>query len=332
MVGRWLGWLGVALLSACSAASPRVAAPLPGEPVADGIALLRGRFVAGEQPDGNTVLLRAPQGLVVFDTGRHAAQAQRALDAARATGLPIAAIVNSHWHLDHVSGNGMRRAAYPRAEILASDAIRDARAGFLAYYRAQLAGMVAKAPAGDPQAAGWRAEIARIDQGARLSPTRVVQATGPQRIAGMAFTVGLERDAVSGGDVWLYAPRARTLVAGDLVTLPAPLLDTACAPGWQAALARLDAIPFDTLVPGHGTPMTHAQFRTWRSAFDHLLACAASDVDAARCKAGWLREAGPLLPDADRALAGTLLDYYLPQVLRAPPARRARYCRAGDVR
>ena len=104
------------------------------------------------------------------------------------------------------------------------------------------------------------------------------------------------------------------------------------ASGWQAALARLDAIPFDTLVPGHGALMTHAQFTTWRGAFDHLLACAASDADAASCKAGWLRDAGPLLHEpADHALAGTLLEYYLPQVLRAPAARRARYCAAGRL-
>lgn len=332
MVRRWSGWLGIALLSACSTASPRMAAPLPGEPVADGISLLRGRFVAGEQPDGNSVLLRAPQGLVVFDSGRHAAHTQRILDAARATGLPVVAIVNSHWHLDHASGNGMLRDAWPQAEVIASDAIRAASIGFLADYRVQLAGLVAKTAADDPQVAGWREEIARIDQGARLFPTRVVDAAGPQRIAGTIFTVGLERDAVSGGDVWLYAPRTRTLLAGDLVTLPAPLLDTACAPGWQAALARLDAVPFDTLVPGHGAPMTHAQFTTWRGAFDHLLACAASDAAAAHCKAGWLRDAGPLVPEADRELAATLLDYYLPQVLRAPSARRMRYCHAGGAR
>ena len=320
------------LLAGCTGPSRPAAPPLSGEAVAPDVSVQRGRFVAGEQPDGNSVLLRAPGGLVVVDTGRHAAQAQRILDAARATGLPVAAIVNSHWHLDHVSGNATVRAAYPRAEVIASDAIRAAMQGFLADYRAQLAGLLARTPADDPQAAGWRAEIARIDQGARLFPTRVVRAEGLQRIAGREVRVGLVRDAVSGGDVWLYDPRTRTLVTGDLVTLPAPLFDTACATGWQAALARLDALPFDHLVPGHGAPMTHAQFAAWRGAFDRLLACAGSDADAAACKAGWLRDAGALLPEGDRALAGSLLDYYLPQVLRAPPARRARYCPAGAAR
>jgi glyoxylase-like metal-dependent hydrolase (beta-lactamase superfamily II) len=317
------------LLAGCTPVAPRPVAPLPGEPVAADIALVRGRFVAGEQPDGNSVLLRGPNGLVVFDTGRHAEHAQRLLDAARASGQPIVAIVNSHWHLDHVSGNAPLRAAYPQAEVYASDAIRHAMSGFLADYRAQLVDMLAKTPASDPQAKAWREEIARIDEGERLFPTRVVDAPLDVTLAGHGVHLGIERDAVSGGDVWLLDPASRTLLSGDLVTLPAPLLDTACATGWQGALARLDALPFDTLVPGHGAPMSHAQFATWRSAFDHLVACAASDADAAACKAGWLRDAGPLITPGDAALADGLLDYYVIQVLRAPPARRDRYCGAG---
>jgi len=317
------------LLAGCTTTPPHaVPAPLPGEPVAADIALVRGRFVAGEQPDGNSVLLRAPDGLVVFDTGRHADHAQRLLDAARASGQPIVAIVNSHWHLDHVSGNVPLRAAYPHAEVFASDAIRGAMGSFLADYRAQLAAMLAKTPASDPQVAGWRDELARIDAGSRLFPTHVVDSPMTVALGGRMVRLGLERNAVSGGDVWLLDPATHTLLSGDLVTLPAPLLDTACAAGWRDALARLDALPFDTLVPGHGAPMAHAQFATWRSAFDHLLDCAAGDADAATCKAGWLRDAGPLFPPDDAALASTLLDYYLPQVLRAPAPRRDRYCHA----
>lgn len=322
----------VLLLAGCSATLPRTAqAPLPGEAVAPDIALVRGRFVAGEQPDGNSVLLRGPAGLTVFDTGRHAAHTQRLIDAARASGRPIVAVVNSHWHLDHVSGNAAIRNAFPKVEVYASDAIRTATTGFLADYRAQLADMLAKTPAGDPQTVAWREELARIDTGAQLFPTHVVDRPMDVTLGGRRLHLGLERNAVSGGDVWLLDPSTRTLLSGDLVTLPVPLFDTACASGWRDALARLDALPFDTLVPGHGAPMTHAQFATWRVAFDRLLACAASGADAAGCKAGWLKDAGPLIPAHDATLASGLLDYYLPQVLRAPEPRRDRYCDAGTA-
>jgi glyoxylase-like metal-dependent hydrolase (beta-lactamase superfamily II) len=319
----------VLLLTGCSATTPRSApTPLPGETVAPDIALVRGRFIAGEQPDGNSVLLRGPGGLVVFDTGRHAEHAQHLLDDAHTSGQPIVAIVNSHWHLDHVSGNVPLRAAFPHAEVYASDAIHAAMQGFLADYRAQLVALLAKTPADDPQAIAWREELARIDAGPKLFPTRIVQAPMETTLAGRHVHLGLERNAVSGGDVWLLDPATRTLLSGDLVTLPAPLFDTACATGWRDALARLDALPFDTLVPGHGAPMTHAQFTVWRGAFDRLLVCAAGSADNSTCAAGWMHDAGPLIPESDRALAATLLDYYIPQVLRAPVAHRDRYCHA----
>ena len=139
----------LALLAGC-AAPARVEAPLlAGEPVADGVSLLRGEFVPGRQPDGNTLLLRGRDGLVVFDTGRHAGHVQRIVDAARTARVPVVAIVNSHWHLDHVSGNAVLRDAYPKADVYASDAIAGAMSGFLADYRAQLRQMLRRR-AGEP--------------------------------------------------------------------------------------------------------------------------------------------------------------------------------------
>jgi glyoxylase-like metal-dependent hydrolase (beta-lactamase superfamily II) len=321
----------VPLIAGCGAAHQRMAtsgAPLSGEPVAADVTLLRGRFVAGAQPDGNTVLLRGDDGLVVIDSGRHAQHTARIIDAARAAGAPVVAIVNTHWHLDHVAGNVMLREAYPAAEVYASDAINDALHGFLADYRAQLTQMLDKpegAPLGVVQ--DWREEVARIDAGPRLQPTQVVTAGQDRTLAGRRVYLGLERNAVSGGDVWLLDRRTRTLVAGDLVTLPAPLFDTACAEGWRAALQRLDAMDFERLIPGHGAPMTRAQFADYRNAFDRLLACAASDASTESCRAGWLHDAQALIPEGDIPLATGLLDYYVAQILRAPAERRGRYCR-----
>ncbi|HMB42459.1 MAG TPA: MBL fold metallo-hydrolase, partial [Luteimonas sp.] len=256
------------LLTACPAS--RVASPVPlqAEALAPGVWLQRGTFVVGQQPDGNSVLLRGRDGLVVFDTGRHAAHVQGIIDAAHALRLPVVAIINSHWHLDHVSGNGALRAAYPQAQVLASTAIETALTGFLADYRAQLQQQVAQAPADSRDVTGWREEIARIDQGARLFPTQPVTADADRDIAGRAVHVGLVRNAVSGGDVWILDRASGVLASGDLVTLPVPLFDTACPDGWREALARLDTVNFTTLVPGHGAPMDHAGFQRYRVAFD----------------------------------------------------------------
>src|SRR4051794_32715676 len=87
-------------------------------------------------PDGNSIILDAPQGLIVFDTGRHPEHAQAILDYSRERHRPIAAIVNSHWHLDHTTGNWDIRQAFPHVPIYASNALQGALATYLQQGRA----------------------------------------------------------------------------------------------------------------------------------------------------------------------------------------------------
>ena len=333
MTPKWmLPWVLAGMTAAC-ATSPPLPPPPGMQALNRDMVLLPGNYDPARddgQPDGNSVLIRAPQGLIVFDTGRHEqAFTGRIIAAADAWQLPVAAIVNSHWHLDHVSGNVPLRARWPRAKVYASPAIEDAMRHFLADSRKSIAARLATLPANSAEAGYARASLARIDAGPKLYPTDPVLASGPVRIAGMPFQLGLEKNAVSGGDVWLLDPSMRTLLSGDLVNFPAPFFDTACPQGWSEALGRLDAQAFDLLVPGHGAPMTHAQFARYRLAFDKLLACAAGEAAVADCAAGWEHDLGPLLPANQHALGRALLDYYFRNVLRAAPAKRDRYCHAS---
>ncbi len=299
------------VMAMCAAAAPGRA----GE-IAAGIHLLPGRFVQGSQPDGNTVVLEAPSGLIVVDTGRHPAHAQAILDFAARAQRPVAAIVNTHWHLDHLGGNPCLRRAHPGTRVWASDALAGARTGFLADYRAQLEGALARADLDTLVAAAMRAELAILDQGDALAPDEIVAAPGARTIAGRELVLGLETRAVTDGDVWLFDPATRVLVAGDLVTLPVPLPDTACPRRWQAALARLAEVDFALLVPGHGPVLTREDFARYRTAFGNLLDRAAADSSSTACAAGWLRDIGPLVPDDEHAFASTLLDYYVDSHLR----------------
>lgn len=294
--------------------------------VAPGVDLIPGTFVAGTQPDGNTVVFEAHDGLVVFDTGRHSEHTQKIINFANSTKKPIVAIVNSHWHLDHVGGNVILRKAYPEARVYASGAIDDALHGFLAGYRAQLEQSIATAGDDTSKTAPWRAEIALIDAGASLAPDERITAGGSRAIAGRTFRVGFERHAVTAGDVWLYDPATRVLAAGDLVTLPAPLFDTACPERWRAALKRLEQIEFATLVPGHGAPMSPKAFAAYRTSFDRLLECNAARSAKSTCIDGWLRDAATLIPPADESLARVLLDYYIDSSLRAKPQAAGALC------
>jgi glyoxylase-like metal-dependent hydrolase (beta-lactamase superfamily II) len=295
--------------------------------IAPGTYLVEGEATPNHQPDGNSIIMVAPQGLIVFDTGRHKEHAQQLLDFARTQNLPIAAIINSHWHLDHVGGNPRLRAAFPGIHVYASSAIDAARKGFLADYRAQLQTELA-ASASQPEAQeSIRAEIALIDQGAALGPTEIIRSSGPVDIAGRRLQLHLESHAVTAGDVWVFDPGTRVLLAGDLVTLPAPFFESACPARWRAALAHLDKAPFEWLVPGHGAPMHKAQFTAYRKAFSNLLDCVAGNAGKNACVDGWIGDASALFASSkDASYARTLIGYYMDNYLSHPTERIRKFC------
>ena len=293
-------------------------------PLAPGAVLLPGGFEPGRQPDGNSILLEAPDGLILVDSGRHAEHQQRILAVARARGKPIAAILNTHWHLDHAGGNAEIRAAFPAAELHASRAVEGALTGFLAKSRESALAFLASGKADAATAAEIRGDLAAIDIPESLLPTHPVEASGTRVIAGRRLALHLARHAATEADLWILDEESRLLLAGDLVTLPVPFLDTACPDGWRDSLDALEAAGFDRLVPGHGPVMTRADFHAWRSAFSNLLDCAASDRDD--CASGWRKDAGAFLATEDGQRVDEMIAYYLKTRLRVPPEERNRYC------
>jgi glyoxylase-like metal-dependent hydrolase (beta-lactamase superfamily II) len=293
--------------------------------IAPGVDLIAGSFVPNEQPDGNSIVFHTAQGLVVVDSGRHAEHTQRVIDYARQANLPIKAVINSHWHLDHIGGNARIRKVYPDVRVYASNAIEAAMHGFLPAYRAQLVDAVAQSK-DDKARLAYRDEIQLIDAGHALYPDEIVDRTRSVRIDGHDFELHLESHAVTAGDVWIYDPTTRTLAAGDLVTLPVPFLDTACPARWKISLDDVSRTPFKTLVPGHGAPMQRAQFERYRRAYARLIDCAASDSNKTLCIDGWITDIDTLLPATDRAVAKSLLDYYIDNSLRAAKAVIVKLC------
>lgn len=320
-------WTFIAgLICATSVVSAPTQVEAPVQAVAPHVHLVSGVFAPGRQPDGNSVLLQGSGGWIVVDTGRHAEHAARILAFIEGQGGKIAAVVNSHWHLDHVGGNARIRAAHPELRVYASTAIEKALGGWLANYRKQLEAMLANPKIGEQDRAGFRGDMALIDLGPALQPDVAISSTRNWTLAGRRVRIGLQTDAVTAGDVWLLDKKSGVLAAGDLVTLPVPFFDTACPARWSAALARLEELPFTQLVPGHGPVLDREQFAQYRVAFDGLLACAASQRTSAQCADEWLANAAQWIPGSDHERVRGMLDYYFEQHLRAPEAQRGRFC------
>jgi glyoxylase-like metal-dependent hydrolase (beta-lactamase superfamily II) len=294
---------------------------------ASGYHLVPGTFEPNRGPDGNSIFLDAPDGLILVDTGRHPEHRDRLLAYARERGRPIAAVINTHWHLDHSTGNGDIRAAYPQADLYASDAVDGALTGFLADSRAQAQRMLAEGQVPAPRQAEIRRFLDVMDHPETLRPTRPVTASGGMDIAGRRLQVNVARYAATAGDLWIFDPASGLLIAGDLVVAEVPFMDTACPEGWRAALETIAATPFTTLIPGHGAPMDRAAFLAWKTAYDDLLDCGASDRPREQCIAGWRADAGRFIGAGREAMIDEMTGYYLDTRLRSAPAEREKYCR-----
>jgi glyoxylase-like metal-dependent hydrolase (beta-lactamase superfamily II) len=278
-------------------------------------------------PDGNSVFLDAPDGLILIDTGRHPAHAEKLLAYARARGKPIAAIINTHWHLDHTTGNYDIRQAFPGVKVYATTAIEGALDGFLNRNREQVDKMLA-----DPGTSQARkAEILRgrsvIDNADRLRPTDPVKASGSAMIAGRTVEFRIAPLAATEADLWIYDPESRVAIVGDLVVDIVPFMDTACPDGWKKALEELEATPFLTLIPGHGAPMDRATFVHWKDAFNNFVDCGRSTTPKEECVAGWKRDAAPFIDAAHAGYVEEAAAYYIDTRLRSSSEEQQKYCR-----
>lgn len=289
--------------------------------------LVPGSVPLDKGPDGNSIFLDAPKGPILVDTGRHPEHAAKLLSYAKERQRPIVAIVNTHWHLDHTTGNLDIRQVHPAAHVYATTAIEGALKGFLARGREQSDKRLA-----DPNTpADQKAQIlrgrSRIDSPDSLRPTIAVTKAGTMKIAARKLDIHVAPFAVTEADLWLYDPKARLAIVGDLVVDIVPFMDTACPDGWKKALDEVAATDFVTLIPGHGAPMNRAQFLQWKGAFAAFVDCGRSTRSKGECIAGWEQQAAPFIDQAHRQYVRDAAAYYIDTRLRSSPEEQQRYCK-----
>lgn len=230
---------------------------------------------------GNSMVVIGREGALVVDTGHVPALARRMIaDIKRLTNVPVKVVVNTHWHFDHIVGNGDFHAAFPDAAIVSTGETA-------AQIEAQLPGYAAKieetVTAGTPAIRQMLADGKRPD-GTPLSRddreffeaelhdfTAAVPAIREMKYAPptltfegeMTFDLGHRIVRVmhlgrgnTAGDAVVYVPDARVVATGDLVVAPAPYATASFMFDWPETMRKLMALPVDTIVPGHG-PLMH---------------------------------------------------------------------------
>lgn len=283
-----------------------------------GVEVIKGGFPPGRQPDGNTVILASADGLIVFDTGRHRFHTQKIIDFAASRSQPVAAMINSHWHLDHISGNIPLRERFPGAAIYSNGAALDHALRTHMPEGRESNRELLKDPATTPEIIDEiNIDAATVDQGERLRPTISIEASQTLVIGGRILEVHAAAGA-SDGDLWIFDPATKLVMMGDLVTFPAPFLDTPCPRAWSEGLDAILATPFVRAIPGHGREMTRPDVILYREAFNALIACADSSTEARACAEAWATAVASLQedPEADARYARGMSRNYVENVLR----------------
>ncbi|HUR90253.1 MAG TPA: MBL fold metallo-hydrolase [Ramlibacter sp.] len=267
--------------------------------IAAGVWLIAGSFLPGRQPDGNTIVFDGERGVVVMDTGRHAWHTQAILDHAAREGKPVTAILNSHWHLDHASGNERIKSVFPRAPVYATNAVERAAREFWPKSTRDYEAFLATIDPKSEQADDIRGDMHAQTHPAPMLPDVAVSESGVRVIDGRPLQLGVAKNAATDADLWVFDVQSRVLASGDLVTFPVPFLDTACVAGWRRGLDDIAKSPFRVLIPGHGRALSRDEFATYKAAFERFTDCATSAADKSACAAAWSQSTASLQDKPD---------------------------------
>jgi cyclase len=251
--------------------------------LAPGVYTIRHPDPTDDFPDGNTTVVIGEREVLVVDTCYLPSSADADIARIRGwTDKPVRWVVNTHWHNDHVGGNHRYRLAWPGAEVVAHDETRrmiDARVR--SYVRRFVApdstfgrqretlrrtadtGVDAQGARVDAAGrAAAAASLARLERAAAefrtvvIDPPTVTFETGLRiDLGGRVVELKHLGRGNTGGDVVVWLPAERILVAGDLVDHPVPYAFGGYPTEWAGTLDRLAALDPAVVVPGHGEPL-----------------------------------------------------------------------------
>jgi glyoxylase-like metal-dependent hydrolase (beta-lactamase superfamily II) len=251
----------------------------------------------GAGGDSNAGAVETPHGLIAIDAQQNRALAEEFRATLSASiGRPLRALVNTHFHIDHIAGN----VAFTDVPILAHDrTLRalDHELGALPTDGATTADPLSKArmffggnfeqlvPEGER---GWF--IARVGGASPLEvrpPTDTFEDRFDIHLPNDTLHLEYWGPAHCDGDLVIHLEKARVAFLGDLLFNGRfPWLGDCDLDRWIGCLERILAMDLRTVVPGHGPPATLQDVASFRD----LLAAVRSAVDAA-IKSGLSEEA-----------------------------------------
>jgi cyclase len=256
------------------------------EKIADGVYAFMAPDSKTPFVSGNSLAVIGRDAVLIVDTGHVPAVTRKMIaEIRRLTPAPVRFVVNTHWHFDHVVGNGEYREAFPGVTIVSTASTRTHLQDVLPGYAKQL---VEQVGAGIPTIRAmlkdgkrrdgtalsaedrdfYEAEIhdfepalAALQEMKPALPTLTFERELDVDLGGRAVRVLHLGRGNTAGDAVVYVPDARVVATGDLVVAPVPYATASFMFDWPDTMRALMALKADTIVPGHG-PLFH----DWRYA------------------------------------------------------------------
>jgi glyoxylase-like metal-dependent hydrolase (beta-lactamase superfamily II) len=254
-----------------------------GRKVAEGVYLFTTTPYADVGLSGNSVAVLSDDGVLVFDSNATPETAATVLSEIRKlTDKPMRYLVNSHWHWDHWGGNQTYQAAFPGLQIITHEKTRELMLTveprwnakglkedlpqFLDGFEKQIA--AAKAKNAPPERIKAAEERLAADSNF-LAQKQSLRKTYPNVTFSESMTIlmggreiqVLHAQAITSGDTYLYLPKEKVLITGDILLSPYPFAIGGTYPAeWLKTLEKFATLEPNIIIPGHGDPETNTDF------------------------------------------------------------------------
>lgn len=239
-----------------------------------------GVFAALQEPerrfnDSNSAVIVGERKIAVVDSQTNGNWVSALIrEIRRLSPLPVAYVINTHWHGDHTDGNRLYREAFPGVEFVAHRSVPEDIASratpdreeqitrYSAWIEKTEAHLAAgESTAGEPLGEEDRAAgAARLERAQRHLETLQSIVPVPPTItyeSSMTIDLGsrpaqlLHAKAHTRGDTVVFLVDDKVLITGDLLD-ELPFGGHGYPRSWLETLDHLGSLDFETLIPGHG--------------------------------------------------------------------------------
>jgi cyclase len=243
--------------------------------VTDGIYLFNVTPYGDVGMSGNSVAIVSDDCVVVFDSTATPQTATTVLNEIRkVTDKPVRYLVNSHWHWDHWGGNEVFLAAFPELKIITHEktleqlktvepkwndqGLKEGLPAYLKDFEQRIADAKSKHTAeseiknmeellaADQNFLAQKTALKKTYPNVTFSDTMDIHPTGREIQI-------LHARAITVGDTYLYLPKEKILITGDILLSPFPFAIGGTYPAnWIKTLQHFVELQPNIVIPGHG--------------------------------------------------------------------------------